>query len=236
MRNTSKSYRVKVIDKEITDWSMERHCTLGISLGAHYHEGGKFRATVGWVSQNFDSCAIVVCDTLQRFNLPSYYLGNENSARLAALALGDEWLSRNSAAIELFSIPCQITRWEEWRTHPDFQSTLNQLEYVWQQDAGLRAIIEVDVARFIRNNPLADESHAFNFEDRLMGGIRYILEELAGLALFSRQHGAFEVYAGPKIKALNYLKQIQPASTPKEILSLRFLKIDFQSIRGGPSS
>lgn len=230
MPSTNKSYRVEVIDKRYGDWSGERRCSLGISLGAHYHERGKFRATVDWVSDRFESCAIILCDTLQRFNSPAFYRGDEAAALRDAIAFGDDWLRRNSDSLAAFSIPHVVSRWEDWRNHPDFKRTLALLEKIWAKDSKLQEIVTTDVARFIKNNPLSDGQKEISPQLRINSGISYMLEEMAGLALFAKEHGSFEVYAGPKITAIDYLIKERPGEIPLELLTWRSLKIDFRAL------
>lgn len=228
MARAPRGYIVEVAKNQSEDWRSHDRITLGISVGAHYHEGAKFAATMRWVEQHFQSCAILVCDSLHRYNEPQYYAGDLETALATSIKNGTDWLERNSIAITSASIPCAVTRWEDWRLHPDFHATYEQIARVHADDAGLRDSVDESVQRYLRHHPAANEDIS---GQRAEGSRFYILEELAGLTLFARQNGTWEAYAGSKIAALDYLKSTQRNDLPEPLLDIRSIKIHLKEIR-----
>lgn len=228
MIKAKRSYIVEVAKGQPTEWRSYGRITLGISVGAHYHEGEKFSATMRWAQEHFNSCAIIVCDSLHRYNEPEHYSGDPAKALEKCLASGEDWLKRNLSAILSSTIPCTVTRWEDWRLHPDFNHVHRQIMGVYAQDAGMRASVEAGAQRYLRNNPVLSDCLG---EARARGCSLYILEELAGLTLFARQYGLWEAYAGAKIAALEYLKSAQRADLPEPLLEIRSLKIHLKEVR-----
>jgi hypothetical protein len=61
------AYAVK--PKGGADWQRFDTVRLEISVGQQYHEGQKMAATLAWARTRFRGVAVLVNDTLQRFNL-----------------------------------------------------------------------------------------------------------------------------------------------------------------------
>ena len=227
--STGKVYKARPRGGRALQCSLSGSCTLGISIGADFHEAGKLEATVLWLSEHFDSCAILLCDTLQRYNYDSYFRGEHEVALSEALQSGDEWLKRNKKILSRFAIPVTITRWEDWREHSGFESRLESITQIWQESEEMQRLILDDIQRFIANNPLSPEQ--FPLKARIAAGAHYLLEELAGLSLFADEYGSLEVYAGAKIRAIEYLKDCKDSRAPESFKAMRSIKIDFVRLK-----
>ncbi len=68
-------------------------CMLLISVGQIYHEGEKLSLVIDLINNKFKTCTIMLCDTLQRYNLMEDY--NEKEAYQLTLRQGAEWLNIN---------------------------------------------------------------------------------------------------------------------------------------------
>lgn len=225
MQDTKSSpYRVEVVDTDAPNWQEYPICGLGISIGAHYHESDKFNASLNWIGSNFQKCEILLCDTLHRYNYDSYNKDDEKTALLMAKQRGDQWIERNSKAIISSPIPINISRWDEWLSHNDYKDTLTNVKNLWLQNKSMQNAINTDVMRYIENNSLQKSSR----ENSIENGTNYLLEELAGLSLFYKYRTPLELYIGPQIKALTYLKNDNPLGVPDSLLKQRYIKISFK--------
>ena len=222
---SASTYKLEVARGEGDDWRACRRVTVGISVGAHYHEGAKFQATMKWVAENFDSCTVLICDSLHRFNEQDYYSGAHEAALRKSILSGTEWLERNRASISSCPIPCVVTRWEEWRLHLDFPKVREQICGVYDQDPWMQAAVTLSVDRYVSNSLRRGEVPDVSIEARSEASRLYIIEELAGLTLCARAHGTLEIYAGSKIPALDYLKEKKRADLPEPLLEIRSLKV-----------
>lgn len=70
-------------------------CLLPISVDSIAHEDERFAATIDYVNQHFDSCVLLLGDTLQRFTIAFDCPEDPNSLINVARARGDSWLVRN---------------------------------------------------------------------------------------------------------------------------------------------
>jgi tRNA-dependent cyclodipeptide synthase len=227
----SKTYTVEVARSEDPLWRDSRNITLGISVGQHYHEGGKFQATVDWVGKYFTSCSILVCDSLHRFNERAYYVGARDQALQAAIDSGTDWLKRNHEALASIKIPVSITRWEDWRLHPDYEAVHREIERVFDSDSGMQGVVAEGIEVYIDNQIRKGSFDQSEATERRATSASYLIEELAGLTLFARRHGTLEAYAGSKILALDYLRASGRTDLPEPLLKIRSIKINLRERR-----
>ena len=224
----AKEYRIKIIGEGNLPESSA--CTLGISVGGHFHEGDKFRATVKWVSTNFNYCHIFVCDTLQRYNHKDFYLGDKERARQESRRQGDQWIKNNRLAFESFSIRYDVGRWDDWTAHERFPEYWETMQRLFKDCRPFREALEGDVSRFLNNNWSRLANDGVSYQIRFEGGLNYMLEELAVLAIISEEKSPVEIYAGPDSKGARLLKQERVKGTPLGLLNRSAIKIDFRGV------
>lgn len=161
-------------------------CLLPISVGQGYHEGEKFRATILVVNKHFRDCHVVICDSLQRFTIQFAENLSDSEATRVSLLRGREWLERNRAALDLLSIPHQITKWDDWKSDAAFVRHAQDIERLHAADEMYRqSIIETTtVFARVRQSVTIDKSLAE----------KYIREECAMMSLWIEQGFEFEVY------------------------------------------
>ena len=111
-------YAVKT--KDGNQWREHKNARLQISVGQESHEGEKFKSTIEWTKNRFTKrtkSKVYICinDSLQRWNYVFAGMSHKQAAE-KAIALGDEWIERNSNIYN--QIPnAQFTRWESWLSH-----------------------------------------------------------------------------------------------------------------------
>ncbi len=165
-------------------------CIYHVSVGQAYHEGEKLIATMDLINETFRSCTIMLCDTLQRHTLSIKY-PNLSDAELYAksLSLGDEWLTRNSAAYQHLSIDSKIMRWDEWLYHPDYSQYRAQIDELYHSDIDYKNKIHETIYKFLKRHNLLGSEKAFKLCET------YILEECPILVPLWAQTGCqFIIY------------------------------------------
>ncbi len=223
MRDIDLKYRVRPRGGAEAQKTLNGRCTLGISMGAHFHEQDKFFSTVLWVNQTFDSCTTLLCDTLQRFGTLEYFRGDLEGAEARSRQEGEEWISRNAGALQSFTIPHKLMRWDDIRLDSAFSKRLEDILELYAESEEMQSLIQEDCLRFINNNPMPGVSES----DRIVASRDFLLEEIAGLTLFAERFGPQEVYAGAKIKAIEYLKTCDDKRVPSSVHGMFSIKIDF---------
>lgn len=167
---------------------------MPISVGQDYHEGGKLAACIELLNRKFDSCHIVLCDSLQRYTLqiknPSL---PQDKLYEMAMDNGDKWTNNNKGALEKFLIPYHVSRWNEWLKKPDYNHAKHKIDMLYETNPRFREafnqIAETFYARSKQSESPILEKNLF-----LSLCIHYIKEECTVLLLWAETESNFIVY------------------------------------------
>ena len=161
---------------------------LLVSVGADYHEGEKFGATIDLLNRSgFSQVTVAVADTLQRHNLPM----SSAEAYHLARRRGDQWLARNRPLIDLLTAEVDVLRWDDALSDPDYPRALDEVRSAYETDHSYADAIDSTIDRFVarRGDDVADL-------DAVRSGCRtYLLEEVPIIQpLWAAQGYDFVVY------------------------------------------
>lgn len=213
----SSEYKIRIVKNEL---STLQNVRLQISVGQPYHEGRKFHATALWASQNFKNISINLCDTLQRHNL-IYHGYTPFAAFDKSLALGKEWLDRNSPALQLIS-SLKITHWEDWKANREWPTALEKTRHLYAHDQIFFDLVEKSAELFWERRR-GKEGYPENKKDAFYTASRnYILEEIAVSMVMSANDIA-EIYPGTFPLPLYHLR-LNNISAPVSMTSIAFTK------------
>ena len=179
-------------------------CSLSISVGQPYHEGDKFKATLVAVNENFKECIIVICDSLYRHTMKFASNLSINELHHKANLAGDEWLERNSHAINQLDIPFKITRWDSWLANPGYNRAYENIDTLHRADTDFREALEGTARLFLKrqigklNAPVTEQSI-------FSSSIDYLKEECAGMLLWAESNYQFEIYPNQRNAAMDYV-------------------------------
>ena len=215
MNNEYFTYKVKV--KNGAGWRAFDTARIHISVGQQYHEGEKFKATVDWAKDRFERVIIcvndtlqrstvdwakdrfervIICvnDTLQRHNMEEIMTPAE--AFLAAEAAGREWIERNISQIR--RLPrYEIKRWEEWRSHADYQDELDRMVNAYHNNPAFTRQVEEEVQAFWdrhkKHDPALSEDGFAAFRTH---STTYLLEECAAFQIMFCRNKGVDIYPG----------------------------------------
>lgn len=217
----SGAYKIRI--KEGTGWREYDTVRLEISVGQPYHEGEKLRSKIEWARARFQDVNVLVNDTLQRFNLMYERGMSEKQATKETRLQGDEWLVRNGEALA----GCSCYRWDHWKNHEDFSSTLWKAEMFYRNNAGFHDAVENAIYE-VWDRRAGQEGYEHNRKDDFFNVSReYLLEETAGLALAYKALPGISAYPGTfqKMWAMFVGKRIEGA--PEGLENAHCIRIDF---------
>ncbi len=200
-------------------------CILTVSVGQPNHEGDKFFATVLAINKQFTSCIIMVCDSLQRHTMKISSQLNLNELHKESNRLGDEWIVRNSLAINQFNIPYQISRWDAWMHHRNYPEKRLSINSLYANDPLFKKSIDETAHKFSERKmdiSVVDRNIAFNLSKE------YLLEECAIMLLQAEDGYQFEIYPSQRNDAMDYVYQQIISYTNKELM--RAVSIKFKNL------
>lgn len=213
-------YKTKIIKASFQKCSIDDRklfgqskCIMPISIGQKVHESDKFLAVINLINSHFNSCTILIDDSIQRYTkqIGNQHLSLEDLSRVA-IKEGGEWLERNSSIYKQLNIPYKILKWDDWRNHNDYQSSYNAVEELYMDDEVYHKIVNDNIEEFIERHTLYmgikeyDHQHAFN------NCLKYLKEECGVMCLWALENYDFEVYPSGRNNAMNatYERLIKP--------------------------
>ncbi|MFD4367081.1 tRNA-dependent cyclodipeptide synthase [Rhodococcus sp. NPDC058521] len=165
-----------------------RSTILLVSVGADYHEGEKFGATIDLLNRSgFGSVTVAVADTLQRHNLKA----SPSQAYDRSRRRGDQWIARNRPLIDLLTADVDILRWDDALIDPGYPRALSDVRAAYRSNTDYRSAIDSTIDRFV-----ARQGGDVPEVDRVRDGcLRYLLEEVPIIQpLWAAQGYDFVVY------------------------------------------
>lgn len=192
---TESSLKARLWSRET--WRSRATCSLEISMDNKRQEGSYLASQITWINRHFKRCVIHMGDTLHRHNLMDRMSPEE--AHAASYVMGSAWLARNAEIIESLEIPCEIIRWDQWLTHPDFPDLHAAMRAYHESNAFFRGIVARDAAGFIARNPSANPVRC----------VDYLLEEAAADTLFCRERPVARLYPASELATYAHLSRTE---------------------------
>lgn len=199
-------------------------CLLPISVGQLVHEGEKLQATLSLINRTFQSCTLLVDDTIQRHTMK---ITNDNMTDaelyIKSYEAGTAWLDRNKNIYTQLEIPYQILRWDYWYNHPRFKQQLELVNNLYNTNVEYKNNIHDTIEEYLTRNNHNSNKHELPFAICL----DYLKEECAIMTLWIEGQYQFEVYPTGRNKAMmaTYKHLIAPLHhNLLKSVSLRFKK------------
>ena len=165
-----------------------RSTILLVSVGAEYHEGEKFGATVDLLNRSeFGHVTVAVADTLQRHNLEVPSARAYDRSR----RLGDQWVARNRPLLDLLTAETDILRWDDALVDPRYPRALSDVRAAYTSNTRYRQAIDSTIDRFVARR----DGEAGDIDDVRHRCLTYLLEEVPIIQpLWAAQGYDFVVY------------------------------------------
>ncbi|HEV2523688.1 MAG TPA: hypothetical protein VGU44_00965 [Gammaproteobacteria bacterium] len=191
------------IDKTIFEKS---RCLLTISVGQEAHEGYKFGATIDLVNTAFESCILLIDDSLQRHSMALNKPEDADFFYHTSIVAGDAWLTRNKQYYQKLDCLEQIIRWDKWLKHPCYLEKQDQIKTLLSKDKDYQHSFDETIAAFLKRNHHLRNGY-FDDENARRLCLDYLTEECAALCLWPEINAHFEVYPNKRNLAMTQTHQ-----------------------------
>ena len=170
-------------------------CLTTISVGQQTHEGERFSATVELINNSFQSCTMLIDDSLQRHTMALRSRENAEFFYERSIKEGDLWLERNEKYLRKLNILDKMIRWDTWLHHPDFIVKKKEIEEALAEDSTYRHAFDSSIDAFVvkYQSRLADPEN-FDVERAKKLSFDFVLEECTALCLWPALQCQYEVY------------------------------------------
>jgi hypothetical protein len=216
----SKAYRTQFPDPT---------AQLTISVGQSMHEGERLMATVSLVNKSFSHCSIMIDDSIQWYTLAIGAPATAPDVLLQeAVAAGDDYLVRNEAVFESFTIPYRIIRWRDWHGSLKWQLAIQNMQTAYDTNAVLKQAIDSNVHTFLARYEKNQAGDKYDRTHAVKMCTHYLIEECAVMRDFWVPLGChYEVYPSGRNAAMTATHQLFIAPYHHLLLpiSLRFNRL-----------
>ncbi|MBU2898094.1 tRNA-dependent cyclodipeptide synthase [Vibrio hepatarius] len=213
--------RVYPSDKRSSFHELES-CFLGISLSNHHFTPLKLEAVLKWISKRFDSCTLLVGDSIHRLNLIHLSSSLTEQACLdQALDMGRQYIEQAQVIIDRLNLPTtfQFIRCSEIQTTDLYMSYYQSLQALYSEELSFKNSVISSAIQFQKIAPVA----ITKIEDtpQVQNSIQYFLEEFAIFACLFDQKLPVMLYPG----AFTILDEVVDGQHPQAPSALRDLII-----------
>lgn len=181
------------------DWKDFTKVIFEVSVDNKRYTGPYFFSILSWAKERFDSIEIIVCDTLQRYNLAFAQNTDHRTAMQTAMQMGEDWIRRSQGYFDYLNICPRISRWEDWLSHDPktYDTNYRDLVHLYQNNLAVRT--EVDK---LAEAVWESRRKIFHFSEALEQKFKeevffpYFFEETALSAVFLPEVGGISAYPG----------------------------------------
>jgi hypothetical protein len=181
----------------------QSQCLLTISVGQEVHESEKFETTVDLINSSFDSCILLIDDSLQRHTMALYSGEDADFFYNASIKAGNEWLEKNKKYYEKLTILKKIIRWDDWLQHEKYLEQQTKIKDLIEKNKSYKEAFSLTIDDFLkRNHERLSRRNNYNLQRAEKLCLDYLIEECTALCLWVEMNCTFEVYPGRRNLAM----------------------------------
>ncbi len=203
-------------------------CLISISVGQPAHESEKFEATINLINISFNSCTLLVGDSLQRHTMAIATKENADSFYDLSIQEGDKWLQRNEKFYSKLKNLVKISRWDTWLNHANFSTQKNAVLSLIQNDISYHTSFDNTIHLFLRKFCQHIKSpETIDLQKAYHLCMNYLVEESTALCLWPELDCHFDVYPSLRNQAMSHtFKQFVLPSYPNLLhpIAIKFKK------------
>lgn len=173
-------------------------CIIPVCHGSQDMHGKRFLSYVQEASKYYSHCHLVVCDTLDVYNMaPSQDLWNE--ALETSRAMGDRWIRKHLRQVnEAFSGKITLTRWDDIKSDNSFKAKHNEAKRLYKESTEVRSWIDNICRMYAEIAAQRQRNSGFlpDVENLFQRSVNYMLEEIAGTSIYYNWYQSPAVYPG----------------------------------------
>lgn len=214
-------------------------CILLVSLGSkNFIESKRLQATIEWISKNFQSCTVIIGDSLYRLTLEVRHQTTRETALHEALQAGQEFINQTQSYFDPYAQKCnfECKRTSELQKISQFSVYYQHLQKLYQKDPHFQDMVTRFVHAYLHRGKTID------IEPSNQPAIReaplvttYFLEESAILACLVEEENSVFIYPGA-IKTFEEISEGLHPEVPEPLqrmiwVSLRLKKKCYSSAK-----
>lgn len=200
-----------------------QNCVFIISLGSkNFVDSKRLEASVKWISENFKTCIVLVCDSVYRLTIDirGGLKNNDESLRQSAFHTGQEFLEQNYPLFEEYSESCcfKFRLASEIEKQSDFEAYYQEFQALYQNSESFQRMVNSFAESYLNRSEQAEEKQVEELLQRQKQlAIAYLLEESALFTCLAQEGWKVFLYPG----SIKTFEEISEGLHPEVPLSLK---------------
>ncbi len=169
-------------------------CVFGVCLGSkNFVESERLEANIKWVSENFKSCLVLVCDSIYRLTIEFRQGIEGDKAWLEAI----EFVNENSFLLEQYSENCrfELRMASEIVERLDFNIYYEELQSLYQKNESFQNMVNSFAETYLNRGEQLEIEKAEQLRQKHLA-TTYLLEESALCSCLVKEGWLTFVYPG----------------------------------------
>lgn len=173
-------------------------CILPVCGCIDAMHGTKFKNLVGEAGKHFRAVRVILCDSLDAYNMAERDGPLWNEAEQVSRDLMARWYEKNENVLRRTFEKVELTSWDEIRAAPGFNARRELVRRLYEQVPAVHHYIEsvCQVYVEIKAARLAGGPFVPDRGKMMRQAVGYTLEEIPGTATYFEMFGAPVLYAG----------------------------------------
>ncbi|MEC4815259.1 MAG: tRNA-dependent cyclodipeptide synthase [Scytonema sp. PMC 1069.18] len=199
-----------------------KKCVFIISLESkNFVDRQRLRASIKWISTQFQACIVLVCDSIYRLTLEVRDQSKDDESRLKAFHIGQEFLNQNTSLFEQYSEGCnfQFKLASEIEKKTSFEAYHQEFQRLYQTSESFSNLVisfaEIYIGRVEQIEEEKVEVRSLHKKKQL--AIAYLLEESALITCLGEEGWPVFVYPG----SIKTFEEIAEGLHPEVPVSLK---------------
>ncbi|NET04508.1 MAG: tRNA-dependent cyclodipeptide synthase [Symploca sp. SIO2B6] len=205
-------------------------CVFGISLGSkNFIYSERLEACIKWISENFQTCLVLVGDSVYRLTIEIRHGLKGDEAWHEAICTGEKFINENRFLFEQYSGNCrfEFKKASQIEKQSEVGIYYQELQYLYQQDQAFQRLVKSFTQIYLnRDEQVKKENNKTeeSIEEKRYLSTTYLLEELALFTSLTKAGWLVFVYPG-SIKTFEEISEGLHPEVPKPLKQMIWVSL-----------
>ncbi|MEO1376188.1 MAG: tRNA-dependent cyclodipeptide synthase [Cyanobacteria bacterium J06635_10] len=142
--------------------SKYQKCVFPISLGTKkFADTKRIQACIKWISENFQSCLVLVADSVYRLTIEVRQGIKGDRAKLLAIRTGEEFVNKNNFLFDKYSQSCEFEfkMASQIEKESEFEVYYQELQCLYQKDESFQNMVKCFGDKYLHRGKQFEEEN-----------------------------------------------------------------------------
>ncbi|MDJ0618427.1 MAG: tRNA-dependent cyclodipeptide synthase [Calothrix sp. MO_192.B10] len=214
-------------------------CVFIISLGSkNFVDNRRIEACIKWISENFQACVVLVCDSVYRLTIEIRQGLKGDEARLEAIRTGEKFINENCLLFEQYSRSCrfEFKMASQIEKQSEFEMYYQDLQCLYQKDQSFQRMVSSFAQTYLNRVEQLEEENKHkeeSLQEKRHLSITYLLEESALFTCLAKEGWPVFVYPG-SIKTFEEISEGLHPAVPEPLKQMIWVSLHLRrSVKAG---